>query len=233
MSGSIKQLRIGIVGSQGKTGKLLVKSLLEHNFQRVVSFHRPSRPVEVSAGHSGTCANVPLDLEKFGVDKIKGLFEQVDVIVFVAGAGTQGIPKLFTVDIDGLSKCVEAAEGAGIKRFILTSVMNVEDRAFWWSLEGNMKSYFIAKRCADHELRRSRLNWTILQPGWLSLNNKPTGKIMPPTRIEEKRLAGYSMERADLAEVIVSCILHPQNTEMKSIPLAGGDTPIDEVIESL
>ena len=62
---------------------------------------------------------------------------------------------------------------------------------------------------------------------------QPTGNIQPLERIEEQRMNGYTIEREDLAEVIISCLLNPQTTCMKSIPLSNGDTPIDKVIQNL
>lgn len=230
----IKKLTIGIVGAHGKTGSLTLKALQQHGFENIVAFTRNVIDLENDSTYNSKCIKqVNLDLINSSVLDLVKKFKGIDIIIFTAGAGDQGLPHLFTVDVDGVSKCVEACEKVGTKRFILASVINVEERDFWWSLEGDLRYYFIAKRCADHEVRYSNLNWTILQPGWLSITNKPTGKIQPLETIEEQRMNGYTIEREDFAEVIISCILNPQATCMKSIPLANGDTEINKVIQNL
>lgn len=231
----IKNLTIGIIGAHGKTGSLTLKALQRHGFQNIVAFTRNIIDPQMDPTYDPNCIKqVNLDLVNSSVKDLINHFQNIDIIIFAAGAGNQGVRQLFTVDLDGVSKCVEACETVKVvKRFILTSVINVEERDFWWSMEGNLRDYFIAKRCADHEVRHSKLNWTILQPGWLTITNKPTGKIQPIETIEEQRKNGYSIEREDLAEVIISCILHPETTCMKSIPLSNGNTDIDTVIKNL
>lgn len=230
----IKDFTVGVIGAHGRTGLLTLKALQKHGFKNIIAFTRNIIDTKNSLSYDPTgIKQIHLDLVNSSVFELVELFNNVDIIIFVAGSGHQSVRELFTVDIDGVSKCVEASEMANIKRFILISVINVEERDFWWSLEGNLRDYFIAKRCADHEVRNSKLNWTILQPGWLAANNKPTGKIQPIERIEEQKTNGYTIEREDLAEVIVSCILNPTTTCMKSIPLSNGDTTIQDVLKNL
>lgn len=230
----IRDFTIGVVGAHGRTGLLTLKALQKHGFRNIIAFTRNIIDTKNNPSYDPTgIEQVHLDLVNFSVFELVELFNKVDIIVFVAGSGHQSVRELFTVDIDGVSKCVEASEMANIQRFILISVINVEKRDFWWSLEGNLRDYFIAKRCADHKVRNSKLNWTILQPGWLTANHKPTGKIQPVEKIEEQKTNGYTIEREDLAEVVVSCILNPKTTCMKSIPLSNGDTKIEDVLKNL
>lgn len=227
---AIKNTSVGVIGANGKTGRLLVDKLLNQGFNDVTVFIR-NDPSQREMFDKLDVKIKFLDLLKDDVDALEEYFNNIDIIVFTAGSGTQGVKQLFTVDLDGVAKCIEACEKSKVKRFLLTSVINVENRDFWWNILG-LRSYFIAKRCADHEVRNSKLNYTILQPGWLRIG-KGTGKLIPQARLEERRDEGYTIEREDLAEVIVECILHPETTSMKSIPLANGDTPIHEVISNL
>lgn len=230
----IKNFTIGVIGAHGRTGSLTLKALQKHGFKKIIAFTRNIIDTKNNISYDPTIVEqIHLDLINSSVLELVKLFKKVDIIIFVAGSGHQSLRELFTVDIDGVSKCVEASEIANIQRFILISVINVEERDFWWSLEGNLRDYFIAKRCADHRVRNSKLNWTILQPGWLTANSKPTGKIQPVERIEEQKTNGYTIEREDLVEVIVSCILNPTTTCMRSIPLSNGDTKIEEVLKNL
>lgn len=230
----VKDFTIGVIGAHGRTGLLTLKALQKHGFKNIIAFTRNIINTEKNPSYNPlNIEQIHLDLVNTSVPELVELFNNIDIIIFVAGSGHQDVRDLFTVDIDGVSKCVEASEMANIQRFILTSVINIEERDFWWSLEGNLRNYFIAKRCADHEVRNSKLNWTILQPGWLTANNKPTGKIQPVERIEEQRTNGYTIEREDLAEVIVSCILNLKNTCKKTIPLSNGDTKIEDVFKNL
>lgn len=226
----IKSLTIGVIGAHGKTGSMTIKALQNHGFTNIIAF---TNHPKTSNNTNTSTTQIKLDLINTNVNKLIDLFTGVDIIIFLAGAGDQGLKHLFAVDIDGVAKCVEAAQCANVERFILTSVINVEERDFWWSMDKDLKYYFIAKRCADHEVRYSSLNWTILQPGWLTINYKPTGKIQPIEDIEQKRIIGYTIEREDLAEVIISCILNPETTSKRTIPLANGNIPINQIISNL
>ncbi|CCD27345.1 uncharacterized protein NDAI_0K01540 [Naumovozyma dairenensis CBS 421] len=237
----METLKVAIFGANGKTGRLLIDKILkelqkregDHVWQHPIGIVRnEEQKVQLSQELDIECAVI--DLETFTVKQISTILEDlgVNAVVFAAGAGARGgIAELFTVDLDGCAKVVESCEIVDIERFIHISAMNIEDREFWWSLEG-LKCYFIAKRSADHFVKESKLNFTILQPGFL-LVGAGTGKVLPYDRLDERKVEGYTIQREDLASIIVQCLLHPKQTSRKTIGIANGDQTIKDFIGSL
>ena len=203
----MESLRVAIIGANGKTGRLLLSQILKEQQKREGDkvWQNPVAIVHADeqARHLMDEYHVDsyvFDLEKASVDDLCSILRStgVNACVFTAGVGTHGgIDQLFTVDLDGCIKVVEACEKVGVQRFIHVSAIRIEDREFWWNLEG-LKSYFIAKRSADHFVKSSSLDFTILQPGWLHVG-EGTGKVLPLDRINEKSSEGYSLKREDLA----------------------------------
>ena len=97
-----------------------------------------------------------------------------DAIVFAAGAGPgSGAERKRTVDLGGAVKCVEAAESAGVARFVIVSSIGAQDPERGPEA---MRPYLRAKAEADAHVAASTLDWTIVRPG--SLNDEPgTGLV--------------------------------------------------------
>ncbi|WP_426065546.1 NAD(P)H-binding protein, partial [Escherichia coli] len=64
---------------------------------------------------------VLLDLASSSIETIAEAANEVDAIVFSAGAGGKGLEKTIAVDLDGAVKAMEAAKKAGVKRFVMVS----------------------------------------------------------------------------------------------------------------
>jgi uncharacterized protein YbjT (DUF2867 family) len=96
----------------------------------------------------------------------------------------------------------EAAERAGVGRYVLLTGMGVgRDRPA--ELQGGFwDTYFAAKEDSERRLRASSLRWSILQPGEL-LNSPGRGRVqVAPTGT----LAIGAITRDDVAEVIVTVL---------------------------
>ena len=83
-------------------------------------------------------------------------------------------------------------------------------------------AYAEAKAAADAHLRGSGLDYTILAPSALTLD-EPTG------RIDTTADAAASVSRADVAAVIAAAVLEPA-TIGRTIRFNAGSTPITEAI---
>ncbi|MGB3799449.1 MAG: SDR family oxidoreductase [Lewinella sp.] len=157
-----------------------------------------------------------------GVDDLAAQMKGVDAIVFTAGSGgSTGPDKTLTIDLDGAVKSMEAAEKAGIRRFVIVSAIGTGDRTTWTNPD--MKPYYVAKHYADRMLQQSELDYTILRPGALK-DESGTGKINVDSPMDTKHVP-----RADVAEVILA-VLRDDATVGKIITFNRGDVPIAEAI---
>lgn len=81
----------------------------------------------------------------------------VDSVVTTASATSRSAPDtLEGVDLQGTVDLVEAAEAAGVRRFVLVSVLGAAPE--------HPSPLLRAKGLAEQRLRASRMAWTILQP---------------------------------------------------------------------
>ncbi|MCM6772140.1 NAD(P)H-binding protein [Nocardia sp. CDC159] len=217
-------MRIVIAGGHGKIA-LLLAGLLTRRGDEVHSLIRnPDHAAEVSATGAKP---VVLDLEKVSDEQLRAALADADAAVFAAGAGPgSGVARKYTVDRDGSVRLAEAAEGAGVRRFVQISSMGAgqppaPDRDEVWA------AYIDAKTQAEDDLRARGLDWTILRPGRLT-DDAPTGRVA----LVEPPSARGAVPRADVAAV-VAAILVADNTIGKTLELVAGEAPIADAIRAL
>ncbi|MAK70600.1 MAG: sugar epimerase [Idiomarina sp.] len=188
-------MRVAVVGANGKIGQRLVGLLQQENEHEALALVRKQEQLE-QWQRQGVEARL-LDLEGPVVD-LKSRLTGVDAIVFAAGSGgSSGDDKTLLVDLDGAIKTMEAAQESGIKRFIMVSAWQANNRENW---ADELKPYYAAKHYADRELMRSDLSWTVVRPGALT-DEKGTGRV----DIGEHLPAG-SIPREDVAHVLLGCL---------------------------
>jgi uncharacterized protein YbjT (DUF2867 family) len=92
-----------------------------------------------------------------------------DAAVFAAGAGPgSGEARKDTVDRAACALLADAAEAAGVRRFIVVSAMGA-DREPPAGTDPVFAAYLRAKGAADADVRgRAGLDWTIVRPGQLT-----------------------------------------------------------------
>jgi uncharacterized protein YbjT (DUF2867 family) len=128
--------------------------------------------VESAGGTAAMC-----DLEATTAADLAAHLAGADAVVFAAGAGpASGAPRKDTVDRAAAVLLSDAAELAGVRRYLLVSAMGVDtepapDSAEVWI------AYLRAKRAAEEALRATRLDWTILRPGRLT-DDPGVGKVL-------------------------------------------------------
>lgn len=225
-------LKVAIIGANGKIGRFLV-DYLKHDpthFDTPLAIVRNAEQQEYFNKEVQINASLT-SIEHTSVKEVAAAIKGYDAVVFTAGAGGKGVERIFTVDLDGCCKALEACEVAGVNRFIVVSALKAEDRDFWWDIPG-LREYYIAKRAADHDVRLSKINWTILQPGWLQ-DEPSTGKLTPLDQVEERIKVDKTIKRQDVALFIKEALLHEKETVHKTITLVNGDVPINEFITTL
>ena len=167
-----------------------------------------------------------VDLEKASVDEVAEHLRGADAVVFAAGAGPgSGAARKETVDRDAAILLADAAEAAGVDRYVMVSAMAADPQAT--ADDAVFQTYLRAKGVADEAIRaRTALNWTIVRPGSLT-NDAGTGRVT----IAESTGRG-SIPRADVAAVLVAVLDEPR-TAGQSFDLISGETPIAEAVAAL
>ena len=203
---------IAVFGASGQTGRRVVQRLLREDHE-VLAISRRDTPERRGL------RSVRIDLSSSSTDALQDVLDGVDAVVFAAGGDS------LRVDREGAIRTIEAAERAGVGRYVLLTGMGVgRDRpaelhgGFW-------DTYFDAKEASERRLRSSTMRWTILQPGEL-LGSPGRGRIrFAPTG----SLAIGAITRDDVAEVIVT-VLARDDAAGSSWEILDGDEPIAAAI---
>jgi uncharacterized protein YbjT (DUF2867 family) len=212
-------MKIVIVGANGKIGRQLVQLFAgtEHQVRAMIRNEEQASELK----RLGADEIVVADLEKEIDHAIKGC----SAVVFTAGSGSHtGPDKTELVDKLGAIKTIEKAEAFGVERFIMVSSIYA-DRPD--AGPERIRHYFVAKGVADDRLRASKLNYTIIRPGYLT-NDPPKGTVRIGEHIEESG----EIPRGDVARTIVEA-LENEHTYRRSFDLQTGETPIAEALRSL
>ncbi|WP_210366829.1 SDR family oxidoreductase [Bacillus sp. REN3] len=214
-------MKVLVVGANGQIGRHLIKLLDEEQGFSVKAMLR--QPDQADA-YQGTDIEPVLASLEGPVDTIAKAAKGCDAIVFTAGSGGHtGYDKTLLVDLDGAVKTVEAAEQAGVKRFVMVSAFQAHNRENWAE---EIKPYYVAKHYADKALLQSSLNYTIIRPGGL-INEPGSGKVAVAENLERG-----SIPREDVARTIAAS-LKEENTYQRSFDLIAGDSPIAEALKKL
>lgn len=157
-------MKVFVVGANGQIGKHLVNLLKNSDDHTVRAMVRKKEQV---AEFEEQGIDTSLDDLEGNVDNIANAASGCDAVVFAAGSGGHtGADKTMLIDLDGAVKTMEAAEKAGVKRFVMVSSILSNDRENWM---GYTSSYYMAaKYYADKFLEASDLEYTIIRPGGLT-----------------------------------------------------------------
>jgi len=148
-------------------------------------------------------------------------------VVFAAGAGPgSGAPRKDSVDRGASVLMAEAAERAGVRRFVQISSMGAGQPPRPGTDEV-WAAYITAKTAAEDDLRARDLDWTILRPGRLA-DVPATGRI----RLAAPPVPRGSIPRADVAAVIAALLDQP-STRHQTLELTSGDTPVATAVRSI
>ncbi len=212
--------RVAIIGGHGKVALQLAKDLAANGHQVSSLFRNPDHVSEVSASGAEP---VVADVEKLDAAEIAELLGGHDAVVWSAGAGGGSAERTYAVDRDAAIRSMEAAEQAGVKRYVMVSYMGA-GKNHGVDPDNGFYAYAEAKAAADDHLRRSGLDWTILGPSALT-DDPGTG------RISTGPAQDGSVSRADVAAVAAEVLEQP-GTVGQFIEFINGETPIREAVSS-
>ncbi|MGB3304175.1 NAD(P)H-binding protein [Gordonia sp. (in: high G+C Gram-positive bacteria)] len=211
-----------IFGGHGKVALLLAPLMIERGDTVTSVIRNPAHADEVAA--TGATPLV-LDVETATQQQLAAAIAGFDAVVFSAGAGGGNPARTYAVDRDAAIRSMRATLDAGVRRYLMVSYLGAgpdhgvpDDNSFF--------AYAEAKAAADTALRATDLDWTILMPGALTLD-EPSG-LIDPTAQRAPGNAGTS--RANVA-LVAAAALHAPATIHTDIPFTDGSVPIADVVK--
>ncbi|MCM3707868.1 MULTISPECIES: SDR family oxidoreductase [Cytobacillus] len=214
-------MKVLIVGANGQIGKHLVKLIKEEDKHTARAMVRKEQQVSQFEEMGVETALASLE---GSVEELTEAAKGCDAVVFTAGSGgSTGYDKTLLIDLDGAVKTIEAAEKAGVDRFVMVSAIQANNRDKWSEA---IKPYYAAKHYADRMLENSSLNYTIVRPGGLT-NDPGTGKIKAAENLER----GF-IPREDVAKTI-NAVLDKENTYKRAFDLVSGDEDPEMAVQKI
>jgi uncharacterized protein YbjT (DUF2867 family) len=216
-------MKVIIAGAHGKVGLRLARLLGAREVHPVGLVRKPEQQADLIAVGAHP---VLFDLETGTAAELADVLRGADAVVFAAGAGGgSGAARKDTMDRGGAVLLADAAELAGVRRYVMVSAMGADagpqpdhDEVF--------AAYITAKKAADDDIRARDLDWTILRPGGLTLESG-TGLVTLAEHTERGQVS-----REDVAAVLLALLDEPRTAGL-SLDLIGGDVPIDEAVAAL
>jgi uncharacterized protein YbjT (DUF2867 family) len=210
-----------IAGGHGKVA-LRLERLLAERGDRVRGLVRKREQFEdlTAAGAEPVLADLEDDVD------LGPAVQGADAVVFAAGAGPgSGPERKQTMDYGGAVKLIEAANAAGITRYVIVSSMGADQPG---RASGTFRIYLEAKAAADQAVRESGLDYTVVRPGSLMDDDPSTGLV----DVAEKLGRRGSIPRDDVAAVLVA-VLDTPTTIGVTFEVLSGSTPIAEAVAAL
>lgn len=217
-------MRIVIAGGHGQIALRLERLLAKRGDEVAGIIRRPEQAGDVLAAGAEP---VVCDLESASVEDVARHMEGADAAVFAAGAGPgSGIERKDTVDRGAAAVFADAAEAAGVRRFLVVSSMGA-DREPPEGTDPVFAAYLRAKGAADADVRaRAGLDWTILRPGRLT-NDPGTGLVA----LADATGRG-EVTRDDVAAVLVALLDEP-GTVGRTLELIAGEVPVEDAVRAV
>lgn len=185
------------------------------------------KPGQAGALLAAGAEPVVCDLESATVEELVRHLEGADAAVFAAGAGPgSGIERKDSVDRAAAALFADAAEAAGVRRYVIVSSMGA-DREPPKDTDPVFAAYLRAKGAADADVRsRAGLDWTVLRPGRLT-DDPGTGRVTLAASTGRGEVT-----RDDVAAVLAALLAEP-DTAGRTLELIGGDMPVEQAVKAV
>lgn len=219
---------ITIIGGHGKVALRTAPLLVEdgHTVRSVI--RKPEQADDIRATGAEP---VVADVQKLDVPALEELLDVSDIVIWSAGAGGSGPEDTWAIDRDAAMRTIDAAATDEARRFIMVSYFNsrlVDGEAPGADPDDDMYAYFNAKAQADEHLRASQLDWTILGPSMLTLD-EPTGKITVVDEGDSNDTDVPATSRDNVARTIAAVVEEP-TAARTTLFFHDGDTEIAEAV---
>jgi len=229
-SGKGYRMRIVIAGGHGKIALRLTRRLAQRG-DSVVGIVRNPRHVDDVRRAGGEA--VVLDLEQTTVNEVAAAMVGADAVVFSAGSGNSATAaRRDRMERAAVVLVMDAAEQAGVRRFLHVSSINVGSADEPGIGEG-YTVYLRAKRAAEqHIFARDTLDWTVVRPGVLT-DGDGDGAVglTVGDRVGPRHARFDQVAREDVAALLVALIDRP-GTSGRIYVVVGGTTPIEKAIDA-
>lgn len=215
-------MRIAIAGGHGQIARLLGRRLSGEGHDVVGLIRDAAQSSDLE--QDGMSAAV-VSLEDASADEVAQAIDGCDAVVFAAGGGPEsGRARKWTVDLLGAVLLADAAEKAGVRRYVMVSSIGADnpDQAE----PGTFQVYLYAKGGADADLRARDLDWTIVRPGVLT-DDEPTGLVTINPDPQRQPIA-----RGDVAHTLAQVLTQP-STIGRTFVVVGGETPIADAVANV
>ncbi|HEY4535051.1 MAG TPA: NAD(P)H-binding protein [Enteractinococcus sp.] len=218
--------KVMIIGGHGKVARLATPLLVQAGHTVTSIIRNPDQEDTIR-----TLGATPLilDIESATREDFAKVFSGQDAIIWSAGAGGGNPDRTYAIDRDAAIASIDAAQQVGANRYIMVSYLGSslnhgipDDSAFY--------PYAQSKAIADDHLMQSELDWTILGPGALTLED-PSDQIRRVGRMASDQLAeGESSDtsRGNVAQAILSALTSDKSIRTV-VDFVDGDTPINHV----
>lgn len=224
-------MRIVLAGAHGQIARRLGRLLSGRGDSAVGIVRNPAHEADLIADG---VEPVVLDLESASVDDVASVLGGADAVVFAAGAGPgSGVARKDTVDRAAAVLLADAAERAGVRRYLLVSSMGVDqvaDGATPAGLDEVFTAYLRAKLAAEEDLRaRERLAVVVLRPGGLT-DAPGSGRVTLGRSVDRG-----AVPRDDVAAVLVALLdaVRDRGPGDTVLELVGGPTPITDAVAAV
>ena len=214
-------MEIALIGGHGKVALLAEPLLVEAGHTVHAVIRNPEHVAEVEA--TGAKA-VVADIETLDAAGWDELLRGKDAVVWSAGAGGGSPQRTWAVDRGAAIASMDAARRVGANRYVMVSYFGAslehgvsEDEPFF--------AYAEAKAQADVHLQGTDLEWTILGPSGLTLE-EPTG------RIDATATESSTVSRGNVARTIVAALERP-GTIRKFLTYNDGEQEIGAAFDAV
>lgn len=219
---------VTIIGGHGKVALLAEPLLVERGHTVNALIRRPEQSEDIVTRGANP---VVTDITALSTEEMAKLLTELgtEVLVWSAGAGGVGGPeRTYAVDRDAAIRSMDAARRAGIKRYVMVSYLGAGS-GHGIDPDNSFYAYAESKAIADEYLRGSGLDYTILGPGMLTLEE--AGGITLGVEPAHTPGAESNTPRATVAQVLAA-VLEDPSTVGKALPFIGGPTPIAQALAS-
>lgn len=219
-------MRVVIAGGHGQIALRLERLLSQAGHRPVGLVRDPAQSADLE---SAGAESVVLDLEKASVEQLTEVVRGADAVVFAAGGGPDSGPgRKDTVDRGAAVLLADAAERAGVRRYLMVSSMGTDgvDLDSPPDRDDIFAVYLHAKAAADADLRSRDLDWTIVKPGRLT-DGDGTRLVTTDPRSEPRETP-----REDVAATLVAA-LESNLAVGKDFALLTGSIPIEDALATL
>ncbi|AGG66851.1 NAD(P)H-binding protein [Corynebacterium callunae] len=212
-----KSSKILIIGGHGRVA-LLATPLLVDAAQQVTSLYRnPEHRSEIEA-----LGATPLerDVTALSVNDWAELLKDFDVVVWSAGNGGKGgADATYAIDRDAAIASIDGAASLGEQapRYMMVSYVGATKHTI--APENSFYAYAEAKKAADEHLAASGLDYLILGPSALTMDEVTGVEVVADT---QEAAAGRSTSRILVAQVLAELAARDSFPQARVLPFVDG-----------